>query len=528
MHLRRTLETPMNRTPTQTFRWTSVLLSFLFLFSADQVQAQSQTSFGVFQGQSDVGTVLHRGNVRFDSAAGVYTISGNGANMWGGADDFHFLWTQVSGDVALTADVAFVGTTGNPHRKAVLLLRQSLDPDSVYVDAARHGDGLTSLQYRDTRAADTHEIETTARGPHRLRIEKRGNYAYIFIPDPSGKMVPSGAAIRVDLNGSFYVGLGVCSHDKDVTETANFSNVKLEPLTPMSVKPTLYSTLETVLVASSDRRVRYVAPAHFEAPNWTRDGAALIFNQDGRLRRWRLDNGVHPIDSTLPLEVAPTIIPTAPQTACNNDHGLSPDGTLVAISDGGTEGKSRVYIVSSSGGTPRQITPDGPSYWHGWSPDGKTIAFTGLRGGEFDIYTIPAEGGPETRLTTAPGLDDGPEYSPDGKWIYFNSVRTGHMQIWRMHPDGSHQEQVLRDERNDWFPHISPDGKLMVWVSFLPGVEGHPANQEQVEVRMMAFADGTIKTLAKLFGGQGTLNVPSWSPDSSMVAFVSYEMLPPQ
>jgi Tol biopolymer transport system component len=518
----------MNLTLAPILRWLSVCLSLAGLLSSSLGHAQATMPLGIFQGQSDIGTVLHPGSAKYDAGRGTYTISGNGANMWFGTDDFHYVWTKVSGDVALTADIDFVGVTGNAHRKAALMLRQSLDPHSVYVDAARHGDGLTSLQYRDATNVDTHEIETTANGPHRLRIEKRGNYAYVFIPDASGRMVPSGAAMHVDLNGAFYVGLGVCSHDKDVTETAIFSNVKIEPLAPTTTRPVLYSTLETVIVASTDRRVRYVAPMHFEAPNWTRDGTALIFTQDGTMHRWRLDNGIHPIDSTLPLATAPTLIPTAPETACNNDHGLSFDGTQLAISDRGTDGKSRIYIVPSTGGTPRQITPDGPSYWHGWSPDGKTIAFTGERAGEFDIYTIPVTGGPETRLTTAPGLDDGPEYSPDGKWIYFNSVRTGHMQIWRMHPDGSQQEQVLTDERNDWFPHISPDGKLMVWVSFLPGVEGHPANREGVEVRMMALAEKKVKTLAKLFGGQGTLNVPSWSPDSRMVAFVSYEMLPPQ
>lgn len=491
----------MNLTSAPIFRWLSICLTLAVLLSHSFAHAQATIPLGIFEGQNDIGTVLHPGNVQYDAEKGAYTVSGNGANMWFGTDDFHYIWTKVSGDVALTADIDFVGATGNAHRKAALMLRQSLDSHSVYVDAARHGDGLTSLQYRDAANADTHEIETAANGPHRLRIEKRGNYAYVFIPDASGKMVPSGAAMHVDLNGTFFVGLGVCSHDKDATETVIFSNVKIERLAPTTVKPVLYSTLETVIVASTDRRVRYVAPVHLEAPNWTRDGAALIFNQDGTLHRWRLDNGIHPIDSTLPLATAPTLIRTAPETACNNDHGLSPDGTQLAISNHGPDGKSRVYIVQSTGGIPRQITPDGPSYWHGWSPDGKTIAFTGQRAGEFDIYTVPANGGLETRLTNVPGLDDGPEYSPDGAWIYFNSVRTGHMQIWRMHPDGSHQEQVLADERNDWFPHISPNGKLMVWVSFLPGVEGHPANQEGVEIRMMAFADRKVKDACQAFRG---------------------------
>ena len=177
-----------------------------------------------------------------------------------------------------------------------------------------------------------------------------------------------------------------------------------------------------------------------------------------------------------------------------------------------------------SGGTPREITPTGPSYWHGWSPDGKTLAFVGLRNGDFDIYAVPEAGGAETRLTTAKGLDDGPDYSPDGKYIYFNSVRTGLMQIWRMKPDGSDQEQVTHDDYNNWFAHPSPDGKWIVFVTFDKSVEGHPENKD-VMLRLMSLSDGKITVLAKLFGGQGTINVPSWSPDSKRVAYVSYQLV---
>ena len=192
--------------------------------------------------------------------------------------------------------------------------------------------------------------------------------------------------------------------------------------------------------------------------------------------------------------------------------------------------QSSIYILPIEGGTPRRVTTNSPSYWHGWSPDGKTLAYPGLRNGDFDIYTISVDGGEEKRLTTAVGLDDGSEYTPDGKWIYFNSVRTGKMQIWRMKPDGSAQEQVTFDGYNNWFPHFSPDGKWMTVISYGKEVEGHPANKD-VALRIAPVSGDKVDVeklgvLAKLFGGQGTINVPSWSPDSKNVAFVSYQLVP--
>ncbi len=171
------------------------------------------------------------------------------------------------------------------------------------------------------------------------------------------------------------------------------------------------------------------------------------------------------------------------------------------------------------------ITTNAPSYWHGWSPDGQTLAYCAERGGEFDIYTIPVHGGEEKRLTTAKGLDDGPDYSPDGNHIYFNSDRTGTMQVWRMKTDGSDQEQITKDEFNNWFPHPSPDGKHLVFLSYEKDVKGHPEDKD-VTLRIMPLTGGKPEVLAKLFGGQGTINVPSWSPDSRRLSFVSYQRLP--
>ncbi|MGD0830411.1 MAG: hypothetical protein ABR907_05665 [Terracidiphilus sp.] len=483
--------------------------------SAGVSAAQSESPLGIFQNHADIGTVLHAGSAYFDAAHGAYTLTGSGENIWFTGDDFHFAWKQATGDVSLAADIDFPEPGGNPHRKAVLMIRQSLDADSPYADVALHGNGLTSLQYRDIKGAVTHEIQSNLTAPHRLRIERRGDFIYLYLAAANGDPLrTSGASIKIHMGSAFYIGIGVCAHDKNVVEKAVFTNVELTTSAPLTASPVLYSTLETVPIASTDRRVIYVSPSHFEAPNWTSDGAYFFFNSDGRILRLPVAGGM------------PITIDTGTAIHCNNDHGLSPDQKWMAISDQSqADHLSTIYIVPIGGGTPRRVTVNSPSYWHGWSPDGKTLAYTAQRNGDFDIYTIPAGGGQETRLTTAKGLDDGPEYSPDGKYIYFNSERTGHMQIWRMFADGSNQEQVTFDEFNNWFPHLSPDGKWMAFLSYGPEVTGHPANKD-VQIRLMALANRKISVLAKLFGGQGTINVASWSPDSTKVAFVSYQLLP--
>ena len=478
-------------------------------------RSETTSSMGIFENHSDVGAVLHQGSVEYEPARKTYTISGSGENMWSTSDAFQFVWKKMSGDVGLTADISFLTKTGNEHKKAVLMLRQNLDADSVYADVALHASGLTSLQFRDEKGALTREVRSILAAPKRLRIVKRGEYVYMAL-GAGDAVQPAGGWLRIPLQGEFYVGLGVCSHDQEVVEQAVFSNVELSRPAASSDKPVLYSTLETVDVDSADRRVAYLERGHFEAPNWTRDGKAFLFNQDGHIRRLG-DGGDRP-----------AVMDTGFLNRCNNDHGISPDSTELAISDNSQgDHNSLVYIVPIGGGTPRRITEKSPSYWHGWSPDGKTLAFVGQRDGEFDIYTIPAAGGQETRLTTAKGLDDGPEYSPDGKYIYFNSERTGHMQIWRMKADGSEQEQVVFDDLNDWFPHISPNGQWMVFLTYGADVKGHPENKD-VMLRLMSLADKKVTVLAKLFGGQGTINVPSWSPDGKQLAFVSYMLIPPQ
>ncbi len=492
--------------------------SFLPVFALGLVCAFEQAAcgqssggeLGLFSGQGDVGVVLHNGQARFEAALDAYVVSGSGANMWSSNDALHFVWKQVSGDIDLSAEIRFLDTNGAPHRKACLLVRQSLEPGSAYADAARHASGMTALQFREEQGAVTGEVQSALPAPARLGLQKRGDYVTMSIAAVGEPLRPSGAAFRLPLHDPFYVGLGVCAHDSNAVATAEFSHVQLTPLPPPGGPLTNGgTTLEIVPIGSKDRRVVYHTSEHIEAPNWTRDGKNLIFNSYGRLYKLPVSGG------------QPESIDTGFAVLCNNDHGLSPDGAQLAISDRSQGGKSLVYVLPATGGAPRLITAIGPSYWHGWSPDGSTLAFAGVRSNGADIYSIPAAGGEEKRLTTAPGLNDGPDYSPDGAFIYFNSVRTGLMQIWRMKPDGSQQEQITSDEYNNWFPHPSPDGKWIVFLSYGREVTGHPGNKV-VALRLMPASGGKIQVLAKLFGGQGTINVPSWSPDSKEVAFVSY------
>ena len=471
-------------------------------------------NLGVFEGRTDIGGPSKKGIVQFDAAKGTYTISGGGSNMWFGSDAFHFIWKKVSGDVSLAADIEMAQSAGDPHRKAVLVVRQTLDADSPYADAALHGDGLTSLQYREAKGARTYEIQanvTAANKPKRLRIEKRGDYVSMSIARDGQELRPAGGTFRLGLKEPYYVGIGMCAHNDAAIETATLSNVELKTEEKLA-KGKLVSTLETVVIASKDRRAIYVTTNHIEAPNWSKDNF-LYYNSRGRIHKIPAAGGT------------PEMIDTGFAARCNNDHGISPDGTQLVISDHTEERHSLIYTLPITGGAPKRITRSGPSYWHGWSPDGRTLVYCAERNKEFDIYSISVNGGEESRLTSAKGLDDGPEYSPDGKYLYFNSDRTGTMQIWRMLPDGSQQEQVTSDDYNNWFAHPSPDGRWLVFLSYEKDVTGHPENKD-VTLRIMPAAGGKPEVLAKLFGGQGTINVPSWSPDSRRLAFVSYQFVP--
>ena len=276
-----------------------------------------------------------------------------------------------------------------------------------------------------------------------------------------------------------------------------------------------FSILEIVDAFTGERTALKEFDTVIEAANWTNDGKYLIYNSGGRMYRYEIETGViEEINTGFAID-------------CNNDHVLSPDNNELAVSHFTNEDVvSRIYIIPFAPGKPQLVTEKGPSYLHGWSPDGKRLAYCADRDGQYDVYTISVDGGPELQLTDEPGLDDGPEYSPDGKYIWFNSVRTGLMQVWRMETDGSNQTHMVQEDSNCWFPHVSPDGQWVVYIAYVKGdVEpgDHPANK-QVELRLVSADGGESKTIVRLFGGQGTINVNSWAPDSRRLAFVSYRL----
>jgi TolB protein len=293
---------------------------------------------------------------------------------------------------------------------------------------------------------------------------------------------------------------------------------------PMRSKIAVYD------VAAKSSRVIFTADVVWEAPNWSPDGKFLLVNSGGKLYR------LAPNGAGVPEPVA-----VGDQYRCNNDKAFSWDGKLLGFSASVAGGRgSQVFVAQADGSGAKLLTPPTPSYFHGWSPDNRWLAFVGQRDGKtFHLFRVPVGGGEEQQLTTAGDYDDGPEYTPDGKWIYFNSIRSGGWDIWRM-PAGANDaaaERITSDDLEDWFPHISPDGKRMVWLSFPKGTRDHNGRIEGVQLRMAnvppglpgagllvdPIAAGGILTLTTFFGGQGSINVNSWSPDSKQFAYVIYE-----
>jgi Tol biopolymer transport system component len=495
-------------------------ISLLPLFLVAIANAQ----VGIFENHIDIGKPKNTGSSVYDKQSQVYELKGSGYNIWFQRDEFHFLYNKIKGDFILTANFSFKGKGIDPHRKIGWMVRETTDDDASQISAVAHGDGLTVLQWRELRGAYMRDPEDEIFAPKKgysiLQLERHGKRYTLRAAHEGEPLQQIGMHQMNSMKDEVLAGLFICSHNADVMEEAKMWNVRIDQPVANKYDPYkegfLGSRLEILSVSDGSRKVIYESPGRFEAPNWMPDGKKLLFNMDGSLYKISTEGG--------DLEKLNTDF----ANRNNNDHGISFNGKLLAIShhrDGLPGGGSTVYVLPLEGGKPKLITENTPSYWHGWNPNNKEVVYVAQRNGSntFHIYKNSVDGGKEVQLTSHTfGHVDGPEYSPDGKYIYYNGSQSGTMQLWRMKPDGTNKEQITFDELNNWFPHISPDGKWIAYLSFPDTIDpdAHPAYQ-RVILKLMPVNVGSPKVIGYLYGGQGTINVPSWSPDSKYISFVS-------
>lgn len=498
---------------------TSILLAISTL-----AIAQSTGQFGEHR---DIGAVKRAGAFNYDDKLQQYRMSASGKNTWFADDQMHYAYNQMQGDFIVRAQVAFEGKGVDPHRKVAWDVRSGLGNSAAHVSAAVHGDGLTSLQFREKEGADTDEYRMGIMAPDVIQLERRGD-VFIMSAAHFGEPFQVTSVSHLKLGDRVYVGLAVTAHNNDAYETVRMSNVRITvPATKDFVpyKDYIGSDIEIMDMATHNSRIVLRSPESLQAPNWTRDGKALIYNANGLMHRFDIATG-----KTAPIR-------TGNAVHNNNDHVLSWNGKLLGLSShvkrpDGTN-FSTIYTVPVGGSDKATLMTDtdqGHSYLHGFTPDDSRMIFTGQRDPAMranspkvlNLYAIDIATKKETQLTKTPALDDGAEYSPDGKSVYFNSNRTGLMQLWRMSADGKNQVQLTFDRFNNWFPHVSPDGKKIVFISFMDDIDpyDHPFYRH-VYLREMPVDGGAPKVIAYLYGGQGSFNVPSWSPDGKQIAFVS-------
>jgi WD40 repeat protein len=499
-------------------------LVILFFLIVNTAFAQMPLT-GIFQGGSDVGNPKIKGSSVYNKTDQSYNLKGGGYNIWFARDEFHYLPKKLKGNFILTANFAFEGKGTEAHRKTGWMIRETLEETSTHVSATLHGDGLTVMQWRGEKGAAMRdpqdEIFAPDSGYSVIQLERIGKKVIMRAAKQGKPFDVIGTQEMQNLPDEIFAGLFVCSHNPDVTEQVKVWNVRIDQPVADDYNPGksgwVGCRMEIINVADGKRKVIYEKNGRFEAPNWMPDGKRLLFNMDGLL--YKIPVGGGEIEN----------ISTGTVKNCNNDHGISFDGKLLAISSSGegTIGKqSAVWVLPLTGGQPKLITENTPSYWHGWAPNNKEVVYVAMRNGKkvYNIYRNSIEGNKEEALTDIKDGEhvDGCEYSPDGQYIYYNGNHTGTMQIWRIKPDGSGREQLTFDKYNNWFPHISPDGKWMVIISFPPEIEpnSHPS-YKRVMLRILPVSGGEPNTIAYLYGGQGTINVPSWSPDSKKIAFVS-------
>ncbi len=470
-----------------------VLVALCIACSEVSDSAQRPKRVGIFEGQTTLQAF------RYDSLRQVYQFASTTP------PGSHFLWKRLKGDflfdIRLPQDTtATFGLQLRPTPEADRALGTLLVENGRldFIPAAQ-----TSLSTKGGMAAQTEY----------LRFERKGQDLRAYYA-PEGQPFQLMATQRMSNDSVLYGGIVVEVAEKPLT----FSNVRVSyPVSETVFRDSsekVISRLEVLDVSTGLRQIVLEKEGRFEAPNWYNDGSFFIINGGGLLHKVSVDGTQF------------DTLNTAFLTRCNNDHGISPDGKTLVISNNDSIG-SRIYTMPLEGGTPRLITPKAPSYWHSWSRDGDTLAYVAQRGNQdFNIYTIALDStAQEQTITTGGGLDDGPDYDPDSMHIFFNSERSGTMKIRRMRTDGSELTPLTFDDYQDWFPHPSPDGTKLIFLSFLPEVPSdlHPPARK-VMLRMLDLTEEhpQPKTLTHLFGGQGTINVPSWSPDGTKVAFVSY------
>ncbi len=496
-----------------------VVLSFVNHLDAAEVPSLP----GPWQHQ-DIGAVTVAGSA--SESEGIFTLKGT-LDIWGKSDGCHFAWQKLQGDGSIVARVLSVDLSG--HSKGGLAIRESLEAGSRHasmVDTPTDGaqflvrnetDDVTTVQRTDLNKALM---------PYWLKLERKGETITGY-ESPDGKTWSQTGTTTLKLPETVFIGLVASSHQKETLCTVPFDNIAITRagLSQSKNQSGQIAKVMTINIDGSDPRLVCTTNNGMQAPNWSPDGKWLICNGGNALWRIAADGSNKPEK-----------IPTGDVKGINNDHVLSFDGKTIYFSAG-----AHIYAMPFAGGTPRRVSNEHPAntsfkyFLHGVSPDDKTLAYVGVQAvgddqwGRLDLYTIPTSGGPDRRLTDTEAPDDGPEYSSDGKWIYFNSELNakvpGHAQCYRMKSNGTGIEQLTHDDRVNWFPHISPDDKWVVFISFPPGTLKHPANKAVILRRMRP--DGSEQADIIAFnGGQGTINVNSWSPDSKRFAFVTYENPP--
>lgn len=483
-------------------------------------QQETPQTIGIFKNALDIGEVSQSGTALYDGTNQTYTLTGSGFGVGEGNDAFHFLWNSVQGDFILRAEIHHENASESVNSKIVYgwSVRNTISSDSEMITISVSPTEGASASIRAEKGGDFSSNRISRSSIDVIQLERvEGIYTVRF--GAIGESLKIQEMPEINLRNEVLAGLFVHSEDPDEVAEVSFRNVRFVkpfPENEQRYQRYLGSRMEVLNVETGMRNVLFESEHSVQAPNWTVDNEKLIYNSNGYLYNYELSTGQI------------TYLNTGFATNNNNDHVISFDGKQIAISHHVPDdnNQSTIFMMPIEGSdNPRQVSKSGVghAYLHGISPDNQSVIFTGWRNNKYDIYAADVNTMEETQLTDTPFLDDGSEYSPDGEYIYFNSNRTGAMQLWRMKPDGSEQTQLTFDENfNDWFPHISPDGEWILFLSYGTDVASgdHPF-YKHVTLRLMPVSGGEPTIVAYLYGGQGTINVPSWSPDSRHVAFVS-------